>query len=72
MKYNTEKNIAYIKANVPKDRLEQYNAEIRADERTKCIRELMLAMSKSPFLDDKLSEVKIWIANQQKEGGENG
>lgn len=29
MKYNTEKNEAYIKANVPKGRLEQYKAEVR-------------------------------------------
>lgn len=35
MTYNKEKNIAYIKANIPKDRLEQFKEEIRADERRK-------------------------------------
>lgn len=41
MKYNTKANIAYIKANVPKDRLEQFEVEIRADERKKMAEELL-------------------------------
>lgn len=31
MTYNSEKNTAYIKANVPKDRLEQYTKDIKSE-----------------------------------------
>lgn len=50
--------------------VEKFENEIRTDERTKCIKELTEAMSKSPFTDDKVRVVKAWIAEQLK-GGDN-
>lgn len=48
MTYNSKKNTAYIKANVPKDRLEQYTKDIKSD----AIRDFAEWLENNEFIKD--------------------